>query len=89
MTAIERGREMMVIPMEKLPPIALEFARKLCSEVGMCGEVFLTAFAVYAQCVEGLPCDDDLYTARPQDVEWFNQRRNGAQIATGGHDARI
>ena len=29
-----------------------------------------------AQCVEGLPCDDDLYKASPQDVEWFEQHNS-------------
>jgi hypothetical protein len=37
----------------------------------MCGEVFITAYAVYAQCAEGLSCEDDLYKARPEDREWF------------------
>jgi len=75
MDAVERGMEMACeIPFGQLPLLAQEFAKKLCREVGMCGETFITAFAVYAQCVEGLPCDDDLYQARSVDVEWFNAR---------------
>lgn len=73
-TAVERASEMMQIPMKELPPLALEFARKLSREVGCCGEVLMTAFAVYAQCIEGLPCDDELYRAKPEDVEWFNKQ---------------
>lgn len=71
LTAEDRGMEMMSIPMDELPPLALAFAKKLCSEVGMCGEVLLTAWTVYAQCVENLPCTDDLYKARDKDKAWF------------------
>jgi len=70
-SAEERGMAMMTLPMNTLPPLALAFGKKLCSEVGMCGEVLLTAWTVYAQCVEGLPCTDSLYMAREQDREWF------------------
>ena len=71
-TAIERRSEMMLIPMKNLPPLALEFAKKLGKEMGMCGEVLMTAWTIYAQCVEGLSCSDKLYQARPEDIEWFN-----------------
>jgi hypothetical protein len=74
MTAQERGMEMMSIPMGKLPPLAVEFAKQLCNKVGMCMEVLLTAWTVYAQCVEGLTCDDPLYTASPEDRAWFAER---------------
>jgi len=71
MTALERAQEMMTTPMGQLPIMAVLYARKLLSEVGVCGEVYLTAYAAYAQCVEGLACDDDLYKA--QDPEFFKQ----------------
>jgi hypothetical protein len=70
--AVERGVQLATIPMKDVPPLAIEFLRHLAKKVGMCGEVCITAFAVYAQCVEGLPCDDDLYRARPEDIEWFS-----------------
>lgn len=47
-TATERGQEMMLIPMGQLPPLAREFAQHLCQQVGMCMEVLLTAWCVYA-----------------------------------------
>lgn len=72
--AVSRGVELAMIPMKDLPPLAMEFLRHLAKKVGMCGEVCITAFAVYAQCVEGLPCGDSLYTARPEDREWFAER---------------
>lgn len=75
MSAEERGMAMMHEPMRGLPPLALEFAKKLCGEVGMCMETLLTAYTVYAQCVEGLPCTDDLYQARPVDVAWFDAKK--------------
>ena len=70
-TAEERGMEMMFIPMGELPPLALKFLKKLCGEIGGCGETYLTAWTVYAQCVEGLSCNDDLYKARIEDIAWF------------------
>lgn len=75
MTAEERGMQMATqVPMKDLPPLALEFMRKLGREVGMCGEVMITAYTVYAQCVEKLECTDSLYQARPQDVAWFEEK---------------
>ena len=73
-TAEERGMEMMHIPTGQLPPIALDFGNKMCHEMGMCGEVLLTAWTVYAQCVEGLECTDVAYEASPSDVKWFAER---------------
>lgn len=69
------GIEMMTRPMKNLPPLALEFAKHLCAQVGMCAEVLLTAWCVYAQCILRLPCSDSLYQARPEDVEWFRKHR--------------
>ena len=80
-TAEARGMEMMNLPMNSLPPVALAFAKKLCDEVGMCMEVLLTAWTAYAQCVENLPCSDSLYKVRPQDVEWFKQRATAVEQA--------
>ena len=56
--AAARGMELALIPMKDVPPLALDFLRHLAKKVGMCGEVCITAFAVYAQCVEGLTCSD-------------------------------
>jgi hypothetical protein len=70
--AVERGIQLATTPMKDVPLLAREFLWHLAKKVGMCGEVCITAFAVYAQCVEGLPCDDDLYLARPEDIEWFS-----------------
>lgn len=78
-TAEERGMEMLVIPLKDIPPVAMNFLKKLAVESGgACLEVYLTAWTVYAQCVEGLECTDELYKARPQDVQWFKENATKA-----------
>jgi len=62
---------MMVTPMKDLPVIAVDFAKHLCHQFGGCMEVFLTAWTVYAQCIEGLQCTDELYKANDEHIEWF------------------
>lgn len=59
--ALVRGMEMLKIPMGQLPEPALLYAAYLNSKVGLCLEVLLTAWTTYAQIVEGLPCEDELY----------------------------
>lgn len=73
MTATERGMEMMRIPMGQLPPIALDHLKWLSSKIGMCMEVCLTVYTVYAQIVEKLPCDDELYIPHIDCIEWYKQ----------------
>ena len=74
MDAVERAMQLAKTPMAELPPLAREFAVKLCQEVGMCIETYLTAYACYAQCVEGLPCNDELYKVLPNHAAWFAMR---------------
>lgn len=83
MLAEERAIQMMSIIQKDLPPLAFAYARKLCMEVGMCGEVYITAFACYAQCVEGLECKDDLYRASPDAVAWFKERGHARSNVDG------
>lgn len=59
--AVKRGVEMMAWPTRDIPTSAMLYAAYLCKSYGMCGEVLLTAWVVYAQIVEGLDCGDDLY----------------------------
>ncbi len=72
--ALDRGLELALTPIRDLPPLAWQYARHLCSKIGGCGEVFITAYAHYAQCVEGLPCADAAYRASVLDQEWFDDR---------------
>lgn len=77
MTAEARGLEMMLIPLGKLPPLALAYYRELADVVGSCGEVYLSAWTAYAHYVEGLPLTDDLYDSGDARA-WFaaNASRN-------------
>lgn len=59
--AIKRGIQMMGLPVHQIPTPAILYAAYLCKKYGMCGEVFLSAYCVYAQIGEGLVCDDPLY----------------------------
>lgn len=71
MTATERGMQMMEIPMGQLPKRAQNFAKWKCSRVGMCMEVLLFCWCVYANIAEGLVADNPEYAADDEDIEWF------------------
>ncbi len=52
--------------MNKLPIMALRYAKDLCNQLGMCGEVFLTAYCIYAELEEHLPkSPDSAYAYEP------------------------
>ena len=68
MTALERASQMMTTPMSELPSLARNF---LAYSKPQCGEMMVTAFAIYAQIVEGCDCDDWLYQAKDSDRRWF------------------
>jgi len=44
-----------------VPVLAREYVSILAKQLGGCGEVYLTAFAHYAQAVEGLKCTEEDY----------------------------
>jgi hypothetical protein len=73
MNAIERGQQMMHVPMDQLPEAALKFAAHLCRKFGMCGEVMLSAYITYAQVEEGLPCEDSLYKLTEEHRGWYEE----------------
>ena len=75
MTAEERGMELLHTEMGNVPNIALEYVRYLSNKVGMCMEVMLTAFTIYAQCVENLPCSSSLYLVSEEDNLWFEDKK--------------
>jgi hypothetical protein len=86
--AIDRGIYLLTkVPAGDLPHEALVYASYLCTKYGMCGEVMLTGYVVYAQIVEGLVCDDDLYMATSAiREEWEQVQRNYERVfdeATG------
>ena len=77
MNAVERATEMMVVKMRDLPPLAVKHAKYMCDKYGMCCEIFVTAYANYAQIVEGLETEDELYKLNPlthkEIIEWFKE----------------
>lgn len=73
-SAMDRAYEMFTTPMNKLPPLAIKFLQYQVSKLMYCGEVALTSFAIYAQIVEGLECDNKLYKADEEDRKWFRER---------------
>jgi len=69
--ALTKAGEMMGTPQNQLPKEAMEFVHYTSSKIGICGEVFITCFAVYNQVVLGMSCNDSLYQAREEDRQWF------------------
>ncbi len=80
--AVTRGMEMLRLPMGDLPQVAIIYAGYLCRRVGMCIEVLLSAYVTYAQIVEGLSCDDDLYLVTPVIHAEWNVAQRDYEIVT-------
>lgn len=59
MTAFDRGMQLFKSNFAEIPILAIRYARELSNQVGMCGEVMLTAFCMYAEVEEGLPPSPD------------------------------
>lgn len=73
--AVDRAMELMSIKTKDLPPLALEWRNELCRTYGGCMEVCISAFAEYAQAVEGLPCDNSLYVLTPAAEQFFKEHK--------------
>jgi hypothetical protein len=65
---------LMYVKASELPPLALGLRNHMASRLGMCMEVCITAFACYAQVVEGLECHDDLYIVQAPERRWLEER---------------
>jgi hypothetical protein len=75
----------MKTPMGELPHEAVIFSGFMCQRYMMCMEVMLSAYCVYAQIIEGLPCDDDLYRVTPRiRDEWDEAQRDWIRVVTNG-----
>jgi RNase H-fold protein (predicted Holliday junction resolvase) len=72
-TSIIRAQDLMKIKMNELPPKALEFARFLSKKYGFCGEVMLSAFAGYAQKVEGYREVNESYIVNESEWKEFER----------------
>ena len=75
--AVVRAQKMLVTPMGKLPKNAVSYAKHLCDEYGACGngELILTAYAHYAQEMEGMTTNDVKYKSNPEAREFFKNYR--------------
>ena len=71
MDAIERAQELMETRGNQIPKLALEYRSCLFKESGACMEVALTAFAYYAQQIEGLTCSDPSSQLPDHRKVWF------------------
>lgn len=72
MNASNRADKLMLTPMKDVPAPAIAYAKYLGKKYGMCGEVFVTAFAHYAECFEGAEkSDDSLYAANDEARAFF------------------
>lgn len=71
MDAVHRAAQMMKTPMKGLPKKAVKYARYLGKKYRTCGEIFMTAFAHYAQYIESLPCEDSIYKINSEGKIWF------------------
>lgn len=73
--AVEKAGEMMMLPMNQLPELAIDFLEFLSARVGFCGEVCLTAYAAYNQMVLNMKCDDELYKITdPIYIKWWTDK---------------
>lgn len=72
MNASTRASELMREPMKDVPAPAIAYARHLGKKYGMCGEVFVTAYAHFAECYEGAEkSEDSLYVADDEARAFF------------------
>ena len=66
--ALARGMELFGTKGRDVPLLAMRYVRALCSRVGECGEVFITAYSWYAEKEEGYtPAEDDNYCVHDGD----------------------
>lgn len=75
MTSINRAMDLMMIPVVQVPRLALDTVNYLARTYGLSSEVCLTAYAAYAEVIEGLPCVDNDYRASPDLREFLEGRK--------------
>jgi hypothetical protein len=80
--AIKRAVQLMGLPVNQIPIPAVLYAAWLCNKYGMCGEVFMTAYCVYAQIAEGLSVEDDALYGINETIraEWDEVQRDFIMI---------
>lgn len=74
--AYTRANELFNAPGNSIPAPARAYAGHLCNEHGACTEVFITAYAHYAECCEGAePSKDADYVADDAAKAFFHAYR--------------
>jgi hypothetical protein len=77
MDAMKRASDLFLTKMKDLPNLAYKYMSYMSSEYGGCGEVWITAFAHYAQAIEGLSCSDKAYEIDEKSKQWFRDNITG------------
>lgn len=72
MTAEERAAELAHTPADQVPQLANDFYQHRARTIGVCMEVCIWAFTIYAHLVEGLECTQ--YEPSDEDRKWFAAR---------------
>ena len=89
MNASNRADKLMLTPMNDVPAPAIAYAKYLGKKYGMCGEVYMTAFAHYAECFEGVEkSDDSLYAANDEARAFFAGYRAAIAVEWGKRNKR-
>jgi hypothetical protein len=80
--AIKRAMQLMQSPVNQVPIPAILYAAWMCNKYGMCGEVFMSAYCVYAQIAEGLSVEDDALYGIDEKIraEWDEVQRDFIMI---------
>lgn len=87
MDALDRGIELSKLPINEVPPLARLYLENLSRRVGICGEVCLTAYVLYAQLTEGLKCNHPAYIPAESERAIYNNllelfKKNGEGALT-------
>ena len=81
MNASNRADKLMLTPMNDVPEPAIAYAKYLGKKYGMCGEVYMTAFAHFAECYEGAEKSvDNLYVADNEARAFFSGYRAAIMV---------
>jgi len=81
MNASSRADKLMLTPMNDVPAPAIAYAKYLGKKYGKCGEVYMTAFAHYAECYEGAEKSvDNLYVADNEARAFFSGYRAAIMV---------
>lgn len=70
-----KAAEMLDMPGNAIPQLALNYMNYLTQKLGASLEISLTAFAHYNQAIENMSCKDRAYEIDEQGRKWFEQNK--------------